>query len=489
MSNDANTVVRKLWNFCDILRDDGVSYGDYVGQLTYLLFLKMADEQTKPPFNKESKIPAKYNWGTLTELSGSDLEKQYKNVLENLAKESGLLGVIFRKSQNMIQDPAKLNRLVTLIDGNSNDKNRILWSGMDIDTKGDIYEGLLEKNAKDVKGGAGQYFTPRALIAAIMDVIKPQPGETVGDPACGTGGFFLAAHKYIIDNFTLDPDQKKFLKTKTFKGWDIVTEVIRLCAMNMYLQGIGDKASQVNVADSLIKDTGDKFDIITTNPPFGKKSSTEIIGKDGKKSRSSTPYDRDDFWTTTSNKQLNFLQHVKSIIKTTGRCAIVVPDNVLFEGGAGETVRIKMLEQFDCHTLLRLPTGIFYAGGVKANVLFFDGKPARTDGKAWTQKMWIYDFRTNKHFTLKENTLDRKDLDDFVRCYNAKKRKETDRFHCYSYEDLIKGDKTSWDIFWLKDNSLEDLDNLPEPQDIADDMKGNLESALGSVNLLVVSLI
>ncbi|KFM18348.1 Type I restriction enzyme StySJI M protein [Marine Group I thaumarchaeote SCGC AAA799-P11] len=489
MSNEAPAVVAKLWNFCNVLRDDGVSYGDYVQQLTNLLFLKMADEQTKPPFKKESIIPKKYDWTTLTNKTGDDLETHYRHVLENLATEKGLLGVIFRKSQNKIQDPAKLERLVKLIDGDS--KDEILWSGMDIDVKGEIYEGLLEKNAEDVKSGAGQYFTPRALISTMVDVIQPKPKETIGDPACGTGGFFLSAHKYLTENFNLDPEQKKFLRDGTFKGWDIVTEVVRLCAMSMYLHGIGSTESQITAGDSLISDSGDRFDIIMTNPPFGKKSSTIIFSEEGKAERETLSYERDDFWATTSNKQLNFLQHVKTILKVNGRCAIVVPDNVLFEGGAGETVRQKMLEQMNCHTLLRLPTGIFYAGGVKANVLFFDKKPARTDGKPWTEKMWIYDFRTNQHFTLKENQLTREHLDDFVKCYNAKnilKRKETDQFHAYSYAELIKRDKVSLDIFWLKDESLEDIENLPPPEEIAEEIKDNLESALDSINELIDNL-
>jgi type I restriction enzyme M protein len=492
MSNEAPVIVQKLWGFCNVLRDDGVSYGDYVQQLTNLLFLKMADEQTKPPFNKPSIIPKKYDWTTLTSKNGDELEIHYRHVLENLAKESGLLGVIFRKSQNKIQDPAKLSRLIKLIDGD-NEKDKLLWMGMDMDTKGEIYEGLLQKNAEDVKSGAGQYFTPRALIDAIVDILQPKPKETIGDPACGTGGFFLSAHKYITNpkNYNLDPDEKKFLKEKTFKGWDIVTEVVRLYAMNMYLHGIGDKESQIVAGDSLISDPSDRFDIVMTNPPFGKKSSTIIFNEEGKAERETLSYERDDFWTTSSNKQLNFLQHVTTILNESGRCAIVVPDNVLFEGGSGETVRKKMLDLFDCHTLLRLPTGIFYAGGVKANVLFFDKKPPRTDGKPITSKLWIYDFRTNRHFTLKENTLSREHLDDFVKCYNSKnilKRKETEQFHAYSYDELIKRDKVSLDIFWLKDDSLMDLENLPEPDVIADEIKENLESALESVTELIENL-
>ena len=482
MSSEAAPIVAKLWNYCNVLRDDGVSYGDYVQQLTNLLFIKMADEQTKPPFNKPSTIPKDYDWESLLSKSGDDLETHYRHLLEKLSKETGLLGVIFRKSQNKIQDPAKLERLIRLI-------NEETWVGLDIDIKGEIYEGLLQKNAEDVKGGAGQYFTPRALIKAMVEVIRPEPGQTIGDPGCGTGGFFLGAHKYIDENFNLDRDQKKFLKEEAFKGWDIVPEVVRLCAMNLYLHGIGSDESNIINSDALAMDPGDRFDIIMTNPPFGKKSSITIFNGEGKAERESISYERDDFWTTTSNKQLNFLQHVKTIMKINGKCAIVVPDNILFEGGAGETVRKKLLEQFDVHTLLRLPTGIFYASGVKANVLFFDKKPASE--KPWTEKLWIYDFRTNKHFTLKENQLKYEDLQEFIKCYNPEnklERKETERFKAFTYEELIKRDKISLDILWLKDESLEDTENLPPPDVIAQEIADNLESALDSVNELIVSL-
>ena len=480
MSSEVSTIVQKLWNYCDYLQDDGVSYGDYTQQLTNILFLKMADELTKPPFNQDPIIPKKLNWETLLSKKGDELEVHYRYILEELAKEPKLLGLIYRKSQNKIQDPAKLAKLIKLIDGEK-------WFGLSVDVKGEIYEGLLEKNADSSQKGAGQYFTPRALISAMVDVIQPKPKQTIGDPACGTGGFFLAAHNYINENYKLNPDQKKFLKEETFHGVDLLSEVIRLCAMNMYLHGIGSEESQVRQDDSLIADPGDRFDIIMTNPPFGVKSTVKIFSEAGKVEKDKISYERDDFWTTSSNKQLNFVQHVKTILKVNGKCAIVVPDNVLFEGGDGEIVRKKLLEQVDLHTMLRLPTGIFYAGGVKANVLFFDKKPAREDDKPWTEKVWIYDLRTNKHFTQKEKKMTRADLDDFVACYNAKniqERKKTERFKSFSYNEIIKRDKTSLDIFWLKDESLIDLENLPEPHVIADEIADNLESALDSVNEL-----
>ncbi len=468
-------LVQKLWNYCNILRDDGLSYGDYVEQLTYLLFLKMADEQSKPPFDKPSPIPKGFSWPALLKLDGDDLETHYRHTLEELGKRTGLLGVIFRKAQNKIQDPAKLRRLIVdLIDKEQ-------WSSLGADVKGDAYEGLLQKNAEDVKGGAGQYFTPRPLIAAMVDAMAPKPGDTICDPACGTGGFLLAAHDYLVHHHQLDKAAKKRLKNGTLFGFELVDSVTRLCAMNLLLHGIGGELEEslpVITKDALAGKHGE-YEMVLANPPFGKKSSVTIVNEAGEQSKESLIINRDDFWATTSNKQLNFLQHIFTILKQHGRAAVVLPDNVLFEGGAGETIRRELLKQADVHTLLRLPTGIFYAQGVKANVLFFDRKPAQE--KPWTQKLWIYDLRTNKHFTLKENTLKRTDLDDFVACYNPKNRhtrKESERFKVFAYADLVKRDKVNLDIFWLKDEALEDSANLPPPEIIAAEITEDLEAAL-----------
>ncbi len=472
MSNDSSTLVQKLWNYCQVLRDEGISYGDYVEQLTYLLFLKMDDEQTKPPFNRESKIPDEYNWKNLLEKDGDELEIQYRHTLEKLSKESGVMGVIFRKSQNKIQDPAKLKRLVNLIDKET-------WLGLSVDVKSDTYEGLLQKNAEDVKTGAGQYFTPRPLIDAIVDVMRPEPGMEIIDPACGTGGFLISSHNYIAKHFQLDKEQKQHIRYQALKGVEIADNVARLCVMNLYLHGIGGDESLVAVDDSLESDKGHHYDRVLTNPPFGKKSSITIINEVGKAIREKIEYERTDFWATTSNKQLNFVQHIKTLLKINGSAAMVVPDNVLFEGGAGETIRRKLLHECDVHTLLRLPTGVFYAQGVKANVIFFDRKPASET--PWTKNLWIYDLRTNKHFTLKTNPLKYEDLGDFIHCYNSKNRNqrdETERFKHFTYDELIQMDKVSLDIFWLKDESLEDMDNLPDPEVLALEITENLESAL-----------
>ena len=361
------------------------------------------------------------------------------------------------------------------------------WVMMGVDIKGDIYEGLLEKNAEDTKSGAGQYFTPRPLIKAIVECIKPEPKKTIGDPACGTGGFFLASYDFLVAKYRLDKLEKIFLKEKTFKGNEIVASTRRLCLMNLFLHNIGEMAQEkvsVSSQDSLIADSGDRFDYILTNPPFGKKSSMSSTNKDGQQKKEKLTYNRQDFWATTSNKQLNFVQHIKTILKSTGQCAVVVPDNVLFEGGAGETIRKKLIETTDLHTILRLPTGIFYSQGVKANVLFFDNKPASKD--PWTKSIWFYDYRTNIKHTLRSKPLKFEHLEDFIKCYkpeNPHKRKATwsdknpeGRWRKYTYDEIIKRDKVSLDIFWLKDNSLTDIDNLPEPKKLVEDVLQSLES-------------
>jgi type I restriction enzyme M protein len=475
-----NGLVQRLWNYCNVLRDDGLSYGDYLEQLTYLLFLKMADEQTKPPFSREAIVPDGFDWPSLLGRDGDDLEVHYRHVLEELGRRGGMIGVVFRKAQNKIQDPAKLRRLVVdLIDRES-------WLMLDVDVKGDAYEGLLEKNAEDVKTGAGQYFTPRSLIQAIVEAMAPEPGLAICDPACGTGGFLLAAHDHIARNHMLDPDERRHLRYDALHGWEIVDATARLCVMNLLLHGIGaeDAGSPIEVDDALKALPSDRFEMVLTNPPFGRKSSISFVNEEGEKSREDLVVVRDDFWASTSNKQLNFVQHVKSLLKVNGRAAVVVPDNVLFEGGAGETVRRKLLHECDVHTLLRLPTGIFYAQGVKANVLFFDRKPASET--PWTRELWIYDFRTNEHFTLKQNPLRREQLDDFVACFAA--REETERFRRFGYDELLARDKVSLDITWLRDDSLEDMENLPPPEVIAQEIVEDLEAALAEFAAIADSL-
>jgi type I restriction enzyme M protein len=487
-------IISKVWSFCTTLRDDGVSYGDYLEQLTYLIFLKMADEYAKPPYNRDVGIPAEYSWSALKAKRGAELETLYVELLRSLGQNKGMLGQIFTKAQNKIQDPAKLYRLIDMVDG-------VDWVMMGADVKGDIYEGLLEKNAEDTKSGAGQYFTPRSLIQAMVECVRPEPGKTIADPACGTGGFFLRAYDFITDpeHYKLDKDQKSFLKHDTFYGNEIVANTRRLCLMNMFLHNIGeiDGEGAVSPNDSLVADAGKRFDYVLANPPFGKKSSMSFTNEEGEQQKDDLTYNRQDFWATTSNKQLNFVQHIRTMLKTTGRAAVVVPDNVLFEGGAGETIRKKLLENTDIHTILRLPTGIFYAHGVKANVLFFDNHAASKE--PWTKQVWFYDYRTNIHHTLKKKTMRFEDLADFVKCYrpeNRHERKETwdaetnpeGRWRKYSYEELTARDKTSLDVFWLKDKSLTDLDNLPEPDVLAAEIIENLEAGLNSFREVLAGL-
>jgi len=482
-------IVQKVWNFCTTLRDDGVGYGDYLEQLTYLIFLKMADEYGRPPWSRDVGVPAGHQWADLRTLKGAGLEVHYVDTLRELGTRPGMLGQIFTKAQNKIQDPAKLARLIAMVDETQ-------WVTLGADVKGDIYEGLLERNAEDTKSGAGQYFTPRALIRAMVECVAPEPGRTIADPACGTGGFFLAAYDYL-GRRSLDRDQKKFLKDGTFSGNEIVANTRRLCLMNMVLHGIGEMTgeSPVSPADALVAPAPDTHDYVLANPPFGKKSSMTFTTDEGEAEGDLT-YNRQDFWATTSNKQLNFVQHIRTMLKTTGRAAVVVPDNVLFEGGAGETIRRKLLQMTDLHTILRLPTGIFYAQGVKANVIFFDNRPAAKEPQ--TREVWYYDYRTNVHHTLKKKPLRYEDLAEFVACYNPasrQARKETwseenpeGRWRRYGRQELLDRDKASLDLFWLKDKSLTDLDNLPEPDELAEEIIENLEAGLESLRSVLSAL-
>lgn len=493
VNENTSAIISKVWGMCNPLRDDGVSHGDYLEQLTYLLFLKMADEYSRPPYNRKTGIPEGYKWKDLNMLKGAELEEQYKNTLETLGEKTGMLGQIFKGATNKINNAAILYRIVQMIDNET-------WVAMSSDVKGEIYEGLLQRNAEDQKSGAGQYFTPRPVINAMVQCVAPEPLKTIADPCCGSGGFFLASQSYISDpsNYTLDREQKEFLKDKTFYGNEIVGATFKTALMNLYLHNIGDIYTEapVTLGDALLLDPGYRVDYVLTNPPFGKKSSLTFTNEDGEQEEEELIYNRQDFWTTSSNKQLNFIQHINTILKSTGKAAVVLPDNVLFEGGAGEIIRKKLLETTDLHTILRLPTGIFYRPGVKANVLFFDKKPASPE--AQTKEVWVYDLRTNVHFTLKKNPMTDADLQDFIQCYNPSNRHNRTetwsesnpdgRFRRFSLDEIMSRDKTSLDIFWIKDKSLADLDNLPSPDELAGDIIDNLQSALDSIKELQAQL-
>lgn len=490
MESQSKQIVQKLWSYCNILRDDGLSYPDYVEQLTYLLFLKMADERAQSSTERIPIIPKGYDWQSLVSKRDKELHNQYEIILQNLQNKTGMLGVIFHRAENKIRDPAKLELLVLDL---INKKN---WSELDVDVKGDAYEGLLEKNAQDTKTGAGQYFTPRPLIDAIVQCVRPKLGETVYDPACGTGGFLLAAHDYILKtNPKRTKKQNEFLRLNTFRGVELVDAVTRLGAMNLFLHGIGPDYDEdkeelpIITADSLKHDSGERHDNVLTNPPFGKKSSVTTINEFGERERHSIDVSRLDFFVSTSNKQLNFLQHIRTVLKETGRAAVVVPDNVLFEGGAGETIRRRLLQDCDVHTLLRLPAGIFYAQGVRTNVIFFDN--VRPSNKPATKEIWIYDLRTNMHFSLRTNRLEYSDLEEFIKCYNPENREARKatwspenlkgRWRAYSYDELLKRDKCDLDIIWLDDESNLGLENLPDPDTIMAEITDDLRIALAQL--------
>ena len=431
MEHNEQSLVQKVWQLADVLAAAGVAFTDYIVQLTYILFLKMDAEAEA--LGIESKIPKDCRWANLVDKDGFDLLERYEKSLKKLSEQPGLIGTIFSKAQNKISQPAHLAKVVAMVDAQD-------WLSLDIDTKGAIYEGILEKNGQDKKSGAGQYFTPRALIKAMVDVTNPKITETVCDPACGTGGFLLAAFDHMKRE-SQDRRKQMFLKTEALTGCDITPLVVTLASMNLYLHGVGIDSSPVKCEDSLEKEPSRLYDVILANPPFGTRPAGlgEISSM------------RQDFFAKTSNNQLNFLQHIMLLLKVGGRAAVVLPDNVLFEGGAGETVRKKLLADYDLHTILRLPTGIFYAQGVRANVLFFSRGSK-------TSETWVYDYRTGVKHTLANNKLERRHLDDFVACYTQKKRTETERWHRFAVEELVKRDKTNLDLKWLKEQSDDDAD-------------------------------
>ena len=422
------------------------------------------DNENTEMFGEDSAIPEGYRWSDLIDLDGLDLIAQYESTLKKLSEEENLIGTIFVKAQNKIDKPVYLKKVITMI-------NEEQWLVMDGDVKGAIYESILEKNGQDKKSGAGQYFTPRSLIQAMVDVARPQIGETVCDPACGTGGFLLAAYDYM-KNQSQDKAKRDFLRDKALHGYDNTALVVTLASMNLYLHGIGTDRSPILCQDSLEKAPDTLVDVILANPPFGTRPAGSV------------DIDRQDFYVETKNNQLNFLQHIMVMLKNTGRAAVVLPDNVLFEGGAGETIRKELLKNFNLHTILRLPTGIFYAQGVKANVLFFQkGTP--------TKNVWYYDYRTGIKHTLATKPMQRQHLDDFVKCYNAdniQARQETERFKSYPVEDLLARDKTSLDITWIKQTENDEDITLNELISTIEEKSQNIVNAVAQLKELMAGI-
>jgi len=471
---DASQIGKRAWSYAGVLQDAGLSCFEYVEQLTLLLFLKMADQLTEEPYNRVPIVPPELGWKALLPLDGAPLEDQYRKSLEVLGIKPGMLGVIFKGARCEIHNPALLKQLiVNLLD-------KVDWLLLPVDVKGTIYEELLSRSAQESSRGAGQYFTTRAVIRTMCEVMHPAPSDTICDPAAGTGGFLCNAYQYVLDRFekNLDADEKRALREDLIEGMELSPKVGRMCAMNLYLHGIGgDKVVIHTGHDSLAAPWSREYSMVLTNP---------LVNEEGDTEKEDQIIVREDFWTSTSNKQLNFVQHIYSLLKIDGRAAMVVPDNVLFEGGAGEKVRRNLLQKCRVHTLVRLPTGIWYSPGVKANVIFFDKKEGRAE--AWTDKLWVYDLRTNQHFTLKQKPIQRGDFDEFVACYKPGRmheRTETwseanpeGRWRCYDYDELLKRDKLSLDLFWIKDKSLTDTDALPAPDILATEIADDLEAAL-----------
>ena len=469
--NTEASLTKKVWTLATTLAGQGIGFTDYITQLTYLLFLKM-DEENVETFGEKSAIPEGYRWNDLIALEGLDLTKQYEDTLKKLSEEENLIGTIFTKAQNKIDKPVYLKKVISLINENQ-------WLLMDGDVKGAIYESILEKNGQDKKSGAGQYFTPRSLIQTMVDVTRPKITETVCDPACGTGGFLLAAYDYMKEQ-SQDKDKRSFLKDKALHGFDNTALVVTLASMNLYLHGVGTDRSPVVCQDSLEKAPDTLVDVILANPPFGTRPAGSV------------DINRSDFYVETKNNQLNFLQHIMVMLKNGGRAAVVLPDNVLFEGNAGEIIRKELLKNFNLHTILRLPTGIFYAQGVKANVLFFSkGTP--------TQDVWFFDYRTDIKHTLATNPMQRQHLDEFVECYqadNRANRKETydaetnpnGRWRKYSINEILERDKTSLDISWIKQGGDEENKSLAELMQEIKTKRDNINKAVAELQKLIANI-
>ncbi len=466
-------IVSKLWNLCNVLRDDGITYHQYVTELTYILFLKMAKET-----GAESQIPEEYRWDVLKAKSGVELKKFYKELLIHLGEKCiGRVREIYQGAATNIDEPKNLEKIITTIDG-------LDWFSAREEGLGNLYEGLLEKNANEKRSGAGQYFTPRVLIDVMTRLVKPQPGERCNDPACGTFGFMISASQYVRENtddlFELDADTAKFERDEAFTGCELVHDTHRLALMNAMLHDI---EGEIKLADTL-SNVGKEmkgYDVVLTNPPFGTK-------KGGERAT------RDDFTFPTSNKQLNFLQHIYRSLNMNGkaRAAVVLPDNVLFADGDGERIRKDLMEKCNLHTILRLPTGIFYAQGVKTNVLFFTR--GKTD-KGNTREVWIYDLRNEMPSFGKTNPLKKEDFDDFVNCYadgNLSARKETyseknpnGRWRKFTYEEILARDKTSLDITWMKSDSGADDYTLAELLEQIKEKSANIAKAVAELEALV----
>ena len=457
-------LVKKVSDIANVLAAAGVGFTDYITQLTYILFLKMDDEREE--YGLTSSIPEGYRWKDLTALSGTDLVKQYEATLEKLSGEPGLIGTIFTKATNKIQTPVHLKKVIDMVSGEN-------WYMLEGDVKGAIYESILEKNGKDKKSGAGQYFTPRALIKAMVDVIDPKIMETVADPACGTGGFLLAAYEHMKKQSN-EISKLDFLRNKALFGADNTPLVVTLASMNLYLHDIGTKGSPIVCQDSLL-DTSDRvFDVILANPPFG----TRPQGS-GEVSVVRTEFIK------TSDNQLNFLQHIMSIVKTGGRVAVVLPDSVLSDGKDATAIRKKLMKDFNLHTILRLCPGLFYAN-ISTNVLFFDkGKP--------TEDIWVYDYKTGIKHTLATKPLKREDLDDFVACYcsgHMQDRKETydketnpnDRWRRFTAAEIAK--RKDLDFKWI-DFTEKDERSLSEILDEIDAKSQNIVNAVARLRELI----